>query len=119
MQWHYETTSGTMLYAMDWRDTEPTELIYMSDVLDKIENILEWNNSSVSDDPFACIPADGLYAVRIPASRDLYGRQAWIQLRLAIAGLDHRSWHQECGVEAPDEIAQARLCIKRLVGCAP
>jgi hypothetical protein len=118
MQWHYETRSGTEIYAVVPRDTEPTGLINMSDVLDKIKNILEWNNLD-SDDPVASFPADGLYAVRIPASRDLPGRNSWIQLRLAIAGLDHRSWYQEYGVEAPDEIAQARLSVKELLGCAP
>lgn len=92
LQWWYETTSGTKLHALDSRSSEPSGLIRWNSVLDEFENILPWRDDS--ENPVADIPTDGFYAITIPAERDQPGRTAWMQVRLAMSGLDYREWSQ-------------------------
>ena len=113
-QWWYETTSGTELFALDWRDSEPQGAIQFSDVIAPFEGLLPWSADSFNpEDPWAPIGPEGFYAVVIPAERDQPGRTAWTQIRLAIAGLDYRCWMQEQdGGRGHDEIGAARAVVR-------
>ena len=104
LQWWYETTSGTKLHALDSRSSEPPGIIRWNSVLDEFENILPWRDDS--ENPVADIPTDGFYAITIPAERDQPGRAAWLQLRMAMSGLDYRYWLQQA--ERVDDTAIAR-----------
>jgi hypothetical protein len=109
-QWWYETTSGTELFALDWRDSEPQASIQLSKVIAPLEGLLPWSAESRNpEDPCAPIGPDGFYAVVIPEERDQPGRTAWTQIRLAISGLDYRCWAQENG---DDEIGAARAAVR-------
>lgn len=112
MQWWYQTTSGTQLFALDWRDSDPQRSIHWSEVLSVFNDVLPWSEESRNpEDPWAPIGPDGFYAVVIPEERDQPGRNAWTQIRLAIAGLDYRCWSQENG-RGDDEIGAARAAVR-------
>ena len=112
-QWWYETTSGTELFALDWRHTDPQTGIRFSEVIPPLREVLP-DDGSRPDDPWAPIDRfDGFYAVVIPEERDQPGRTAWTQLRLAIAGLGYRSWIQEQhGGRGADDISAARAAVR-------
>jgi hypothetical protein len=119
MQWWYQTTSGTQLFALDWRDSDPQGSIHWSEVLSVFNDVLQWSTESRNpEDPWAPIGSDGFYAVAIPAERDQPGRTAWTQVRLAIAGLDYRSWIQEQDGDYGDEIGIARRTVKQVLRSA-
>jgi hypothetical protein len=115
VQWWYKTTRGTQLHALDSRSSEPPGLIRWLDVLDEFENILPWRDDS--ENPVADIPLDGFYAITIPAERDQPGRCAWMQVRLAMSGLDYREWSQlnEC----VDDTAVARSEVMEMLRAQP
>jgi hypothetical protein len=126
-QWWYETTSGTNLFALDWRDSEPAEDIDIrfDQVIAPLEGVLPWKPSNPEnpwadpENPWALIGPDGFYAVVIPAKRDQPGRTAWTQIRLAIAGLDYRCWSQEQENDnGHDEIGAARAAVRAAL-CPP
>jgi hypothetical protein len=113
-QWWYQTTSGTELFAISWRDSEPQGVIHFSEVIAPFEGLLPWSADSFNpEDPWAPIGPEGFYAVVLPAERDQPGRTAWTQIRLAIAGLDYRCWMQEQdGGRGHDEIGAARAVVR-------
>jgi hypothetical protein len=107
LQWWYKTTSGTKLHALDSRSSEPPGLIRCFDVLHQFEDMLLWRDNS--ENPIADIPLDGFYAITIPEDRDQPGRCAWMQLRMAMSGLDYRSWYQQSGREDDVSIARSEV----------
>lgn len=102
LQWWYETTSGTKLHALDSRSSEPPGIIRWNSVLDEFKDTMPWRG----ENPVADIPTDGFYAITIPENRDQPGRTAWLQLRMAMSGLDYRYWLQLN--ERVDDVAIAR-----------
>lgn len=108
LNWWYVTTSGTELLALDWRHSEPPMRLPWRAVLEQFDQHFDWQGDD--DNAWAESPADGFYAVTIPAERDQPGRTAWTQVRLAISGLGYRCWMQEG--KSGDEVGRARTLVR-------
>jgi hypothetical protein len=110
MEWVYETTSRTRLFALDRRDSEPPDGVFYGDTIHPFGTVLPWQDSAWPGGRKWARIEDGFYAVIIPAERDVPGGNAWTQIRLAIAGLEYRDWMQENN--ANDEISIARVQVR-------
>jgi len=114
MQWEYCTTSGTRLWALDYRLFEPEQPVVVGkqDIFEGFHPLIEWKVYSYGE-RFSIPGDDGFYVVMIPAQRDIPGRTAWTQIRLAASGLPYRCWAEESS--GKDEESIARVELKKLL----